>query len=423
MIREILISIWALYNTLLFFIAYKKFLPDNKKIKSIITTCIFIVFLLLSLLNVHILYRYLIIGMSIIIIMYFSTSKFKVSILYTLLFIQIISASISISVSNIGLLFNVNLWNIQLRNAIILLLFHLFTETIGVIILKKAFNSLSFDVNELINWTVLLPYIVTLVIVVFLEDSISNSDNKLFITSIIFLIGILILINSNFMCLGMVEKYLSSKKIELEEEMNIAQIKLQYDYYKNREEDMIHVRRIYHDMKNHLLILNSRSIENLDLVQYGESLLDQINKIETYIDTGNKFLDIILNDKYKKALKYNISIDIDANLKLANWIDDFDLCTLFGNLLDNAIEASIKEEESKRYINVRAKVIKSFLTISVENNTVEGEEIDFVSRKDDQENHGYGMKNIKNVINKYGGEMTFETNNSCISIFVMLNKV
>ena len=67
----------------------------------------------------------------------------------------------------------------------------------------------------------------------FLEDSISNSDNKLFITSIIFLIGILILINSNFMCLGMVEKYLSSKKIELEEEMNIAQIKLQYDYYKN----------------------------------------------------------------------------------------------------------------------------------------------------------------------------------------------
>ena len=406
MIREILISIWALYNTLLFFIAYKKFLPDNKKIKSIITTCIFIVFLLLSLLNVHILYRYLIIGMSIIIIMYFSTSKFKVSILYTLLFIQIISASISISVSNIGLLFNVNLWNIQLRNAIILLLFHLFTETIGVIIL-----------------TVLLPYIVTLVIVVFLEDSISNSDNKLFITSIIFLIGILILINSNFMCLGMVEKYLSSKKIELEEEMNIAQIKLQYDYYKNREEDMIHVRRIYHDMKNHLLILNSRSIENLDLVQYGESLLDQINKIETYIDTGNKFLDIILNDKYKKALKYNISIDIDANLKLANWIDDFDLCTLFGNLLDNAIEASIKEEESKRYINVRAKVIKSFLTISVENNTVEGEEIDFVSRKDDQENHGFGMKNIKNVINKYGGEMTFETNNSCISIFVMLNKV
>ncbi|HBJ45537.1 MAG TPA: hypothetical protein DDY84_13325, partial [Ruminococcus sp.] len=198
MIREILISIWALYNTLLFFIAYKKFLPDNKKIKSIITTCIFIVFLLLPLLNVHILYRYLIIGMSIIIIMYFSTSKFKVSILYTLLFIQIISASISISVSNIGLLFNVNLWNIQLRNAIILLLFHLFTETIGVIILKKAFNSLSFDVNELINWTVLLPYIVTLVIVVFLEDSISNSDNKLFITSIIFLIGILILIVLNF---------------------------------------------------------------------------------------------------------------------------------------------------------------------------------------------------------------------------------
>ena len=127
--------------------------------------------------------------------------------------------------------------------------------------------------------------------------------------------------------------------------------------------------------------------------------------------------------EFAKALKYNISIDIDANMKLANWIDDFDLCTLFGNLLDNAIEASIKEEESKRYINVRAKVIKSFLTISVENNTVEGEEIDFVSRKDDQENHGFGMKNIKNVINKYSGEMTFETNNSCISIFVMLNKV
>ena len=66
--------------------------------------------------------------------------------------------------------------------------------------------------------------------------------------------------------------------------------------------------------------------------------MTKLNKIETYIDTGNKFLDIILNDKYKKALKYNISIDIDANLKLTNWIDDFDLCTLFGNLLDNAIE-------------------------------------------------------------------------------------
>ena len=114
----------------------------------------------------------------------------------------------------------------------------------------------------------------------FSEDSISNSDNKLFITSIIFLIGILILINSNFMCLGMVEKYLSSKKIELEEEMNIAQIKLQYDYYKNREEDMIHVRRIYHDMKNHLLILNSRIIENSDLVQSGNLCLTKLIKLK-----------------------------------------------------------------------------------------------------------------------------------------------
>lgn len=423
MIRGILISIWALYNTLLFFISYEKFLPVNKKKKSILTICIGLVLLVLPLINMHILYRYLIIGITIMLIMHFSTSKFKVSLLYTLIYIQITSASISISVSYIGLFFNSNLWNIELRDGIILLLIHLFTETIGIIVLKETFNSLSFDVNELINWTVLLPYTVTLVIVIYLEDSISNSDNKLFITSFIFLIGILILIISNFMSLRMVEKYLSSKKIELEEEMNIAQIKLQYDYYKNREEDMIHVRRIYHDMKNHLLILNSRSVENSNLVQYGESLLEEINKIETYVDTGNKFLDIILNDKYKKALKYNISIDIDANLKLANWIDDFDLCTLFGNLLDNAIEASIKEEEDRRYINVRAKVIKSFLTISVENNTVEREKIDFVSRKDDQENHGFGMKNINNVTNKYGGELTFEIDNSCISIFVMLNKM
>ena len=132
----------------------------------------------------------------------------------------------------------------------------------------------------------------------------------------------------------------------------------------------------------------------------------------------------LLTSKYHEATEKGIDVNIYFLLDLNDLhMKIYEFARILGILLDNAIEASIKEEESKRYINVRAKVIKSFLTISVENNTVEGEEIDFVSRKDDQENHGFGMKNIKNVINKYGGEMTFETNNSCISIFVMLNKV
>lgn len=163
-----------------------------------------------------------------------------------------------------------------------------------------------------------------------------------------------------------------------------------------------------HDYHNHIQVMKAY----LALGKYEEmdKHLDELNKdlkgIDKVLKTGNLMVDAILNTKLSIALSKEININAKATVPKNMKIADVDLCTVIGNLMDNATEATIKLENPKdRFIRVYIREMKGQLYISITNSV--GGEIKKTSREYITTklgiNHGFGLKRIDSVVDKYNG--------------------
>lgn len=194
---------------------------------------------------------------------------------------------------------------------------------------------------------------------------------------------------------------------EQQDKMQIAQLQQQYAYYQDKRKDEERIRSIYHDMKNHLLVLENR--ENAEETrQMAEKLRSQIADYEDYVHTGNDFLDIIIKDKSERAREKQIDFSAAIDFGEAGFIDPLDISTIFGNAIDNAIEASEKLPEDRRMIEVKAGRVQDMVSIVIQNN-YDGSRTpeDKRTSKADAFMHGFGISNIKKAAEKYGGACTF----------------
>ena len=185
------------------------------------------------------------------------------------------------------------------------------------------------------------------------------------------------------------------------------QMETQRDYYKERIVEEERVRSIYHDLKNHLLVLESRQ-NTEETRQMAEMLRSQIADYEDYVHTGNEFLDIILKDKAVKAREKQIDFSAMADFHGIDFIEPLDISTIFGNAIDNAIEASEKLPADNRLITVRAERVRDMLLITVENNTLPGNHLVEGTTKKDRIVHGFGIPNIKKSVEKYDGQCSIQ---------------
>ncbi|WPB32550.1 GHKL domain-containing protein [[Clostridium] scindens] len=192
---------------------------------------------------------------------------------------------------------------------------------------------------------------------------------------------------------------------EQRDKMQIAQLQQQYAYYQDKLKDEERIRSIYHDMKNHLLVLEgSQGTEATR--QMAQELRSQIASYEDYIHTGNSFLDIIIRDKAEKAREKQIDFSAFVDFRDEDFIDPLDISTLFGNGIDNAIEASEKLAEEQRVILVKAGKIQDFVSILIENNCLDTVYAEGHTTKTDKFLHGFGISNMKKSAEKYGGTCT-----------------
>ncbi len=183
-------------------------------------------------------------------------------------------------------------------------------------------------------------------------------------------------------------------------------LKMRQEYYQDKMKEEERVRAIYHDMKNHLLVLeNSRGSEKAG--QLARKLRSQIADYEDYVHTGNEFLDIILKDKAEKARKRQIDFSAAVEFHGIDFIEPLDLSALFGNGIDNAMEASEKLPEEQRTILLKAGRVQNFVSVLIENCCVpqEGGKNRRTS-KGDEFLHGFGISNMQKTAEKYGGQLT-----------------
>ena len=206
---------------------------------------------------------------------------------------------------------------------------------------------------------------------------------------------------------------------EQRDKVEIARLQQQYAYYQDKLKDEERIRSIYHDMKNHLLVLEGSQATD-ETRKMAQKLRSQIADYENYIHTGNDFLDIIIRDKAEKAREKQIDFSAFIDFSGLDFIEPLDISTLFGNGIDNAIEASEKLPEDQRVILVKAGKVQDFVSILIENNCIEETHADGHTTKADKFLHGFGISNMKKAAEKYGGSCTTTQENRKFILKILL---
>jgi len=182
------------------------------------------------------------------------------------------------------------------------------------------------------------------------------------------------------------------------------------------------VRRLKHDMKNHMMVIASylNGGEYDKAMEYTSVILDKLNAVHSYIETGNSLLNHVLNEKLNQAREQGIVVKVEIeNLSFAR-MESLDFSALLSNLLDNAIEACKKETQPQLQVQIAAK--RGYETILVRNSveqSVLAENPQLLTTKEDA-GHGMGIAQIKVIVEKYHGLCDFyeEDNWFCVSAFI-----
>lgn len=233
------------------------------------------------------------------------------------------------------------------------------------------------------------------------------SDKK-----ISFIIALVSIISGfSVMAIGAFMVYMKSanEKMEqlIESERKLKDMYIKY-YQEQlaREED---TRKYRHDLSKHLVCLselaNNKKIEMVkDYIEKMQAQMNYIQKKSYYV--GNEILDAILN-YYLPMIEKDIRVHIIGSCTEKIIIDNVDLCTIFSNLIQNAIEELTKKSTSEKYLDIIIQYGKEYFLIELRN-SISSENLNryekfFNTKKPDQKNHGFGLRNVKDIIEKNKG--------------------
>lgn len=161
-----------------------------------------------------------------------------------------------------------------------------------------------------------------------------------------------------------------------------------------------------HDYHNHLQVMKAELAAGqlAELSAYLDELEADLDRVDTYVKSGNLMVDAILNFKLSLAERDGVAATCKARVPDALTVDDVDLCVILGNLLDNAIEACAALPADGRWLRVYVAARGSQLYASIQNSAVEDPSFNqrnYISEK--RGNHGLGMKRVAAVVEKYEG--------------------
>ena len=144
-----------------------------------------------------------------------------------------------------------------------------------------------------------------------------------------------------------------------------------------------------------------------------EDIQKSVAIYDAKIETGNRLLDVLLTEKSLYCEQNGISLSCMADGEKLSFLEDSDLYCLFGNVLDNALEAVKRlEQQERRVINLSVKARGGMLIIQEENyfdGTITFEDGLPMTTKADKGYHGFGMRSIRMIVHKYKGELNTYT--------------
>lgn len=301
-----------------------------------------------------------------------------------------------------------------------LLLIYLVT-VIKALRLKLNFNKRQY---KYIFFSIGLNLLSAILIFMIIYKETPLSVTNLFLDIIIILIssGILIL---NIFLMWLIIRVIKDSSLRAENKCIKENIQLQYKYYLNMQQSQLKVKKLYHDMKNHMICIENLYGKN----EYVTNINNQLEECSSIFNTNNMILDIILNDKQNICKSKGIDLLADINFKECDFIDIADVCSIFSNMIDNAIEAceKIEDENIGKNIKIKGTIVKSLYVIRCENtknNIVKLKNGLVLTDKKDKFLHGIGISSMKNSIEKYNGNLEINDleNKFLVNICIPLKK-
>ncbi|MBN4069502.1 MAG: hypothetical protein COA82_01445 [Alkaliphilus sp.] len=232
--------------------------------------------------------------------------------------------------------------------------------------------------------------------------------------------------------------YTIIKRIKLQNEREIIwnmkekEHKNQEFYIKSMQDILETIKAQGHDFGNYIGTLYGLiQIDKFDEAKkFITNLGNEVACMNEIIETNHPVITAIINIKRQRALSKKIDLEIFTELPEKISIDYIDLSIILGNLLDNALEACEKVQEEERAIELFMNVRDRHLIIKIANSKsdeTECEEKNILGRfttKEDSANHGYGLNNIRQVVDQYNGTMMIEDegNNFKVDIALLLDE-
>jgi sensor histidine kinase regulating citrate/malate metabolism len=192
--------------------------------------------------------------------------------------------------------------------------------------------------------------------------------------------------------------------------------------YQMQKEAIEAINRKYHDLKHYLTGLEAMNSEELD--EYVQAMKREIEPYERMQETGNEIMDVLLNERIRECQEKGIRLVPFVDGRELGFIRPLDLCAIFGNAMDNAIEATANlTYVNMREISLKIGVSDGMLIMRFQNYfdgilKREGEKI--LTSKENEQEHGYGLENIQTIVEQYDGAMACETQGQEFSLHILI---
>lgn len=224
----------------------------------------------------------------------------------------------------------------------------------------------------------------------------------------------LILTFVNLLFLVMIWRSKTSEYYKQLNKLNQQYIEQELEYFETYKQAQEEIRIFRHDMKHHISRLAQLCI-NSDLTalkNYVGELHDNWEEtLGAVYQTGDSNVDAILNAKVQQMHRNHISFSLSGAFVNSLSLSSFDLCAIFSNAIDNAIEENLKiMPESSRFISLSIRRNNFYYIISLENPMSETSTFATPTTKTDSHNHGFGLRSIREKVAKHGGTITVKDN-------------
>lgn len=176
-----------------------------------------------------------------------------------------------------------------------------------------------------------------------------------------------------------------------------------------------------HDLKKQIALLKQQFGDNAsDVIAEAERA---VSIYDNSVDTGNKNLDLVINEEKLFCERHDILLDIMADGKLVDFMAPSDIYSLFGNALKNAVENVEAEEKGNRRIALRIHKAEQYVAIEITNycsRPVRFENGLPLTRKHDARFHGYGIRSMEYIVEKYGGHMVIDFSDNIFLVKIII---